>query len=257
MNSEVDFDALGYPATRQAFNATLQLCVEKLTKTEVHDAEDRLVLGPFDDEVDGIEEMIVDTALFSFVDRPKNGRRRPIDRIAPRLAVKRDPIKSAIVARLPSAVFSVFLVERVHEQGGVVARDLLTDGEPHVRIMDASLAEHVKKRGKIYIAGRFVDLGPWLLGFGIIATLRKSDTVAIRLALSMMADRQSAQQSLHQLIYSAEIRRSDLVMGAFEPILMDIALAIDVGAIDADDIIADLSILAKGKTASALKRLDH
>ncbi|MDP3676458.1 MAG: hypothetical protein Q8R44_15395 [Novosphingobium sp.] len=50
--------------------------------------------------------------------------------------------------------------------------------------MDQALAAQAATYGEFLIAGRFVDLGPWHIGFGILLPLRKSESLAIRLALS-------------------------------------------------------------------------
>ena len=58
-----------------------------------------------------------------------------------------------------------------------MARDLLDDDRA-VRIMDQALAAQAATYGEILIAGRFVDLGPWHIGFGIVlfGIMRKPKT---------------------------------------------------------------------------------
>lgn len=251
---DIDIAAIGYPAVRQAFNETLQLCVEKLTKAELQLAQDILGLDMLVAEKPNDGEILVDTALYSFKDPTGADKRRAIDRIAPGLPVKRDPIKSAIAARLPFARFSVFVVERAHDQGGVWAHDLLDDGNATLHIMDQALAAQVATWGEFPIAGRFVDLGPWYIGFGIVLPLRKSETVAIRLALSDGEDEQSAQEALHELIYPAHLHGTDLVMAVLEPMITALALAIDSDMLDLDDLVADLPALLSGKSAPKRNR---
>ncbi len=198
--------------------------------------------------------MLADTALYSCKGSPgtRSGARRAIDRIAPKLPFNRDPLISAIAARLPNAIFSVFLIERTHEQGVVVARDLLGDGST-IRIMDQALAAQAASFGETPIAGRFVDLGPWYIGFGIVLPLRKSEVLAIRLALSDGADIANARGTLRELVYPAHLHGENLVMAALAPIITAIALAIDTGTIDVDDLAASLGALLPGKPAPKRK----
>lgn len=249
---QYDFDiaAIGYPAVRNAFNDTLQLCVEKLTRAELKLAQEILCLAKLDKISPDAAELLADTALYSSKDTPgsRAGARRAIDRIAPKLPLQRDPLKSAIAVRLPAAIFSVFAVERAHEQGAVVARDLLDDGRA-INIMDQALAAQAATYGEILIAGRFADLGPWHIGFGIVLPLRKSEALAIRLALSDGGDIETARGTLHELIYPAYLHGGDLVMTALEPVITALALAIDTDMIDMDDLAASLGSLLPGPPA--------
>ena len=258
-DSRVDFDvdiaAIGYPAVRNAFNETLQLCVEKLSKADLKLAEEILGLAALDEVSPGEAEMLADAALYSCKGAlgARAATRRAIDRIAPKLPLKRDPLKSASAARLPAAIFSVFAVERAHEQGGVVTRDLLDDGRP-IHIMDQALAAQAAIHGEFPIAGRFIDLGPWHIGFGIVLPLRKSEATAIRLALSDGQDTQYARATLHELIYPAHLHGGDLVMTALEPLITALALAIDTDTIDMDDLAASLGSLLPGPPTPRHKR---
>jgi hypothetical protein len=121
---DIEVAAIGYPAVRKAFNDTLQLCVEKLSKADWALAQDVLDLDALDVATPALEEILADTALFSRKGQPgaRAGTRRAIDRIVPKLAVKQDPLKSLIAARLPAAVFSILAIEEAHAQGGVLAR---------------------------------------------------------------------------------------------------------------------------------------
>lgn len=255
---DIDYAAIGYPAVRAAFNETLQLCVEKLTRAELRLAQDLLGLDMLDGDEPGDDEMLADTALYSRKDPASSGagKRRAIDRIAPKLFVKRDPLRSAIAARLPAARFSVFSVECAHEQGGVTARDLL-DGDRALHIMDQALAAQASLHDEILIAGRFVDLGPWHIGFGIVLPLRRSEAVAIRLALSDGDD--GASDSLHELVYPAHLHGADLVMAALAPMIAALALAIDTDMIDPGDLaaglVAGLVALGPGKSPPKRKRI--
>lgn len=98
----------GYAAVRQAFNDVLDLCVVKLTQADRRLAWEVLDLAGLDEDDTAAMEMLSDTALFSR--RNPQRARRAIDRIAGKLPVKRDPLKSAIAARLPAAIFSIFRV---------------------------------------------------------------------------------------------------------------------------------------------------
>lgn len=247
MDFDIDFAAIGYPAVRKAFNETLQLCVEKLTKADMELAQDILGLDMLGEDKPGCAEMLSDTALYSCQKSlgARSGKRRPIDRIVPKLSLKRDPLKSAIAARLPAARFLIFVIERVHEQGGVVARDMLNASRA-MHIMDQALAAQAATLGEVGIAGRFVDLGRWYVGFGIVRPLRKSEVLAIRLALSDEDAAAGARDALHELIYPAHLHGENLVMAALEPMITALALAVDADMIDMDDLAAGLNSLLPG-----------
>lgn len=248
----VDIAAIGYATVREAFNEVLQLCTEKLTKTDWTLAQEILCASALDDAEPGFYEMLGDTALYSRKGQPglRAGKRRAIDRIAPKLSVKRDPLKSMIASRMPDSVFSVFEVEKAHPQGGVLARDLLDDGRA-VHIMDNALAAQVSRRGEIRLAGRFLDLGPWHIGFGIVLPLRKSEALAIGLALSHEDAPEAPRDNLHELIYPAHLHGDNLVMAALEPMIMALAMAVDTDMISGEDIAASLTTLFSGGPVSA------
>ena len=94
---------IGYATVREAFNDVLDLCTEKLNKADFTLGHEILGTEIFDDDTPGLCEMLSDTALYSRKGRPgaRSRARRAIDRIAPKLPVKRDPLKSLIAARLP------------------------------------------------------------------------------------------------------------------------------------------------------------
>lgn len=254
---KLDLEQIGYPAVREAFNDVLQLCVERLGKSELKMAEEVLGLAECDGISANAAEMLADTALYSAKQKsgPHGSARRAIDRIAPRLPLRRDPLGAHIAARLPTARFSVFLVERVHEGGAVLVRDLLDDGAA-IHVMDRTLAAQVAALGEFPIAGRFVDLGPWYIGFGIVVPLRRSETVAIRLGVADEADLTDARATLHELVYPAHLHGLDLVMLALEPAITALAHVIDRGDLGINDLATGLGALLPGRPAPKQKRKD-
>ena len=106
--------------------------------------------------------------------------------------------------------------------------------------MDNSLASWASRRDEAVIAGRFVDLGPWYVGFGIVRSMRKSEVLAIRLALSHEGDLETKRDNLHELIYPAVLHNEDLVMTALEPMIIAFADAVDRDMIDMEEIAANL-----------------
>ena len=252
---DLDLELIGYPAVREAFNDVLQLCVERLGKSELKLAEELLGLAECDGIAANAAAMLADTALYSAKQKsgPHGSARRAIDRIAPRLPLKRDPLGAHIAARLPTARFSVFLVERMHEDGAVLARDLL-DECAAIRVMDRALAAQVAALGEFAIAGRLVDLGPWHIGFGIVVPLRRSEAMAIRLGIADEADLTDARATLHELVYPAHLHGLDLVMLALEPAITALADAIDTGDLGIDDLATGLGALLPGRPAPKQKR---
>src|SRR5579863_5742722 len=254
VEGKIDFAAIGYPAVRAAFNDTLQLCVAKLSKAEIRLAEEILDADALDDETAGFGEMLADTALYSRKGTPAALKtKRAIDRIVPKLAFKDDLLKATIAARLPAAVFSIFGIEAAQEPGMVLARDLLDDGRA-IRVMDNALAALVAKRGETLIAARFVDLGPWQIGFGIVLPLRKSEALAISLTLFEGADLEARRSGLHELLYVTELHDENLVMTALEPLIGALAMAVDADLIDMDDLTAGLGSLFGGKASKGKRR---
>lgn len=252
---ELDLQLIGYPAVREAFNDVLQLCVERLGKSELKLAEKVLGLAEAGGISPNAPEMLADTALYSRKPTSSGSRaaeRRAIDRIAPRLPLKRNPLGAHVAARLPTARFSVFLVERVHEGGGVEARDLLDDGAA-IHLMDRALAAQVAALGEFPIAGRFVDLGPWYIGFGIVVPLRRSEAVAIRLGIAGEPDITHVRAALHELVYPAHLHNLDLVMLALEPAITGLARLIDTGDLGIDDLATGLGALLPGKSTPKRK----
>lgn len=255
MELDIDIAAIGYSAVRNAFNETLQLCVEKLSKTDWNLAGKILGLSAFDQISPGASDMLADTALYSCKGTPgtRTGTRRGIDRIAPKLPVKRDPLKAVIAAKLPSAFFSIFAMERTHEQGGVLARDLLANRSLH--IMDQALAAQTDSHGEMLFAGRLVDLGPWCVGFGLVVALRKSEVLAIRLAFLGEETIETARSTLHELVYPTQLHGIDLVMTALEPVITALAMAIDEDNLDMDDLATGLGSILPSQAAPKRKAL--
>lgn len=223
--------AAGYPAVRGAFNRALNACVRRLSAADFAMAEEILELNEpqsFETEDLGanVQVLLTDTALFSRPGEPlaRLGRRRAIDRLAPKVPAKRDPLMAIVAQRLPHAFFSVFEVARLHPEGGVLVKDLL-DGGRVLRLMDEAIAASTQP-GRLF-AARFIDLGPWLAGFGIAFALRRSEAAAILIALSHHGSLAEKRDSLHELVYAARIHHADLVVIALEPIISALALAID------------------------------
>jgi hypothetical protein len=240
VNGKFDITAIGYPVVRAAFNDTLQLCVEKLTKADIRLAQDILDAAVLEQDEPGFQEMLADTALYSRKAARKS--KRAIDRIAPKLAQLSDPLKSAIAMRLPAAIFSIFDVEAGQAPDIVQARDMLDDGRS-VSLMDHALATLVARQGRMLIAGRFVDLGAWHIGFGIVKQLRKSEALAINLSLADDDDIVTRRNDLHELLYPTQLHGENLVMSALEPMIATLALAVDADIIDAEDLMAGFGSL--------------
>jgi hypothetical protein len=245
---DIDIAAIGYPDVRKAFNDCLQLCVEKVSKSEWQLARDILDFDALDEDMPGAIDMLTDTALYSRKDifGERAGAQRAIDRIAPKLPLKRQPLMSAIAARLPKATFSVFAVTHAPGQDRALARDMLAEGR-RLTIMDQSLSAQLAGRGEMLIAGRFVDLGPWHIGFGIVQSLRKSEALAISLALSGEDEPAAGCDTLHELLYPVHLHGGNLVMAALEPLIETLALAVDSELIDMNDLTASLGPLLTDK----------
>src|SRR5215217_5100189 len=137
--SGIDVAAIGYAAVRQAFNEVLNDFSEKLTKTELEWALEILELEAAAEENES--NFLADTALFSLGRdqwlRPKG--KRPVDRIAPKLSFKGDPLKAYLARRIREAFFSIHEVEGPHPDGSVVMKDLMDKGR-RLRVMDTGLA---------------------------------------------------------------------------------------------------------------------
>jgi len=244
--AKFDLAAHGYPAIRQAFNEVLNTCAKKLTNAEIEWASE--VLGVSD----GIEAeevaLLMDAALFSpgrnQTFRP-NGT-RPIDRIAKGKLFKGEPLKAYLLQALPHALFSIFEFESQHPDGGALLKDLLND-RTTIYVMDHGLAQSASAR--TLLAGRFVDLGPWHIGFGVVSTLRRSEAAALMLSTGAQdGGVTAATRSLHEPIYTARLHGQDLIMLAIEPLVMALSLVIDTDDSPLSDIV--------GKMRSALARAD-
>jgi hypothetical protein len=237
----VDLAAIGYPAVRQAFNDLLRRCVARLGKADFATAQD--VLGVTDpdafEQSDAqaldIHILMKDTALYS---RPGNAvtrltRKRPIDRIVRKLPPT-DELSAHLAARLPFAFFSIFEVAEPGRDGRIVLTDLL-DGGRRIQVFDNSLAS--TGRAGTVVAGRFVDLGPWHIGFGTVVALRRSEAAAIVIALSQCGELEGKRDDLHELIYACRLHDEDLVMEAAMPVIAAFAAAVDSGALPLADVV--------------------
>lgn len=231
----VDIAAMGYQAARKAFQQALQACEAKLTDADRATAEDVLALEPFDELEDDIALYFADTCLYSRPGDPfvRGRARRPIDRIAPKLKLKGDPLAAMIAERLPQAFFSVFEIVDTDPGGRVTVKDLIDQGR-RLDVMDNALATS-GKRGTIF-AGRLVDLGPWHVGFGIVVTLRRSEAAAIVIAVSHSGELAEKRDALHELVYATRIHDEELVLHALEPLILALSLAIDMSDIEVEDI---------------------
>jgi len=245
--------AAGYPRVREAFNRVLNDCAGKLRQADWALARDILELDSLEDLEEGAAHFLTDTALFSRPGDPfaRAGRKRPVDRIAPRLPARRDPLRSAIAARLPRAFFSIFETQGPHPDGGVTVKDLVDEGRP-LRVMDNGLAASAEP-GAMF-AARFVDLGPWHVGFGIVLMLRKSEAAAILIAVSHGGELADKRGSLHELVYLCRLHHGDLVVAALAPMISALSLAIDASDVELEQIVsgfASAMVLAESRRKSA------
>ncbi len=223
----IDIGRGGYPALRQAFNRVLSRLAGAVTADDVALAQDILELD--DTDLQGTDEqtvtLLIDVALFS---ADATGR-RAVDRLAGE-ADHDDAVDAAIAARLPHAFFSVFEVLDGHEAGGVRARDLIAGGT-ELHIMDEGLATSVAAGA--LIAGRFVAIGPWHVGFGVVSNLARSEAVALMLAADHPA---TGRTRLHEVVYRADIHGDNLAMHAIEPLIATLADAVDGAPTPVEDV---------------------
>jgi hypothetical protein len=231
----LDIAATGYQAAREALQRALRACAAKLTDADRAAAEDILGLDAFTELDEDIAIYLADTCLYSRPGDPfvRGRARRPVDRIAPKLNLKGDPLAATIAERLPHAFFSVFEIIDTDPSGRVAVKDLV-DGGRRLEIMDNALAKS-GKRGTVF-TGRFVNLGPWHAGFGIVVTLKKSEAAAIVVAVSHSGDLAEKRDGLHELVYCSRIHDEDLVMHALEPMIVALSMAIDLSDIGVEEI---------------------
>jgi hypothetical protein len=235
----LDLASVGYPVVRAAFNAILRECTDKLSDTEWSRAYE--VLGLEDGDLGGESgeeiEFLTDAALFS---RPVDTRtlrmgKSAIDRIASKLKDGGDPLRREIIAALPQALFSCLEVTGKHPEEGLTLVDLL-DGKRCYRLVDEGLQASTQV-GSLF-AGRFLPLGSRLVGFGIVIGLRKSEATAIRM---VHANVEEWPGGLHEIIYTCRLHGIDLIVEVLRPMLEMLALSIDGGVVDADQIVAQFS----------------
>lgn len=232
----VDIGEAGYPVVREAFNRVLNNCIEKVGERELKLAWE--VLGGGEPAAE-FDTLILDTALYSRPGDPfsRARRKRAIDRYAPKAANWDDPIEAAIAAKLPDAFFSIVQVERTERDGRIFVRDLMDDGRRLV-VMDQGLASSAS--AGMLIAGRLLDLGPWLIGFGIVLPLRRSEAAAILIASSHDGELSDKRDALHELVYSCRMGGDNLVTAALEPLISVISLVIDEGEMDVAEMVGEL-----------------
>jgi hypothetical protein len=244
--SSVDVAAIGYPTVRQAFNEVLRQCVARLGKADLDMAWDILGVDhptsfePRSPELD-VHVLVQDTALYS---RPgeaiaRQRRKRPIDRIVRKLPAA-DALNAYVLGRLTSAFFSVFEVAEVSKEGRVVLRDLLDEGR-RIQVLDNSLAP--RSQPGMLVAGRFVDLGPWHIAFGIVVALRRSEATAILVALASRGAAKDRRDDLHELVYGCRLHDDDIVMEAIMPVIAALAVAVDSGLLPMADLTAGLGAM--------------
>jgi hypothetical protein len=236
----LDIPATGYQAAREAFQRALRACEAKLTAADRAAAVGILGLDAFTAMDDDIVLPFADTCLYSRPGDPfvRGRARRPVDRIVPKLKLKGDPLAAAIAERLPHAFFSVFEIVDADPSGRVTVKDLI-DGGRRLEIMDIALANSTE-RG-VTFAGRFVDLGPWHVGFGVVEVLRKSEAAAIVIAVSHSGDLAEKRDALHELVYSCRIHDEDLVMHALEPMILALSMAIDMSDVGVEEFVSQFA----------------
>lgn len=218
-----DITSVPYQEVREAFRRALNQAVGMCTRAELADA--MAILGLAEAQSDDEVERVSDVALYSRPGNPfaRQRRKRPIDRIAPKLAKNLDPLAAEIARHLPNAFYTVCEVRDGHPDGGVVVNDLMNEGRP-LHLMDVSLAISAPNRTLFGI--RLLDLGAWHVGFGIVDVLRRSEAAAILLA-SSPTGAPGRSDCLHELVYAARLNDLDLVTLALEPVIGAISAVVD------------------------------
>ncbi|MBA3520270.1 MAG: hypothetical protein H0T75_22125 [Rhizobiales bacterium] len=226
-----------YPAVREAFNRVLGRCTDKLTKKDIELGYE--VLRVMGEPTESALNLILDASLYSRPGDPfvRTSRKRAIDRLAAKAATKGNRLEQSIATKLPDAFFSVFQVEACGADGCVHVKDLLDEGR-QLLIRDNGLA--ASSSAGTLVAGRFLDLGPWLIGFGIVHTLRRSEAAAIIVAHSYEGEVAEKRDSLHELVHQCRINDVDLVLTAVEPLIFAVALAVDSADGDVSELVAGL-----------------
>jgi hypothetical protein len=234
-------ETAGYPVARAALNSVLERCAERLTPSDFDLAYD--VLGVEEEPPEKFDNLLLDTALYSRPGDRFTGttKRRAIDRLAPKAAAKGDRLQSFIAEKLPTASCSVFQTVRVANEETVLVRNLV-DGGRQMTIKDRGLAASASA-GTLF-AGRFLDLGPWSVGFGVISTLRRSEAAAILIVLSPDETANQQRDCLHELLYACRINDLDLVMTAIEPLIAAVAFTIETSSEDLMELVDSLKSIA-------------
>jgi hypothetical protein len=216
---QFDFATLGYPALREALDASLEECETHLSKAEIAAAVEELVDSEFSEENGGL---FLDFALYlSPLDLDEPGR--PIDRIAKKLVKSSKPVEAAIARALPSASFSVFEFKEAKPDGEILVSDLLDRRE--LLVMDDELAASGEP-GTLF-AARLVELGPWHLPFTSTLDLRKSEVVALLVMCSTTEDLTDKRGLLEDIVYTCEICELDIVRAALDPLVDGLSHMLD------------------------------
>jgi hypothetical protein len=216
---QFDFAKLGYPALREALDASLEECETHLTKAEIAAAVEELIDSEFSEENGAL---FLDFALYlSPLDLETPGR--PIDRIAKKLVKSTKPLQAAIAHALPSALFSLFEFKEAKPDGAIVVSDLL-DGHEFL-VMDDELAASGEP-GSLF-AARLVELGPWHLPFTSTLDLRKSEVVALLVMCSTTDDLADKRGLLEDIVYTCEICELDIVRAALDPLVDGLSHMLD------------------------------
>jgi hypothetical protein len=214
-----DFAKLGFPALREALDASLEDCETHLTKAEIAAAVEELVDSEFSEENGAL---FLDFALY-LTPEDADEKDRPIERIAKKLAKSSKPVLAAIAQALPAAEFSIFEFKEAKPDGAIVASDLLDHRE--VLVMDDELAAS-SEPGALF-AARLVELGPWHLPFTNTLDLRKSEAVALLVMSSMTQVLAEKRAMLEDIVYTCEICELDIIRAALDPLVESLSHMLD------------------------------
>jgi hypothetical protein len=207
----LDPSAIDYPAVKTALTRVINLCLSKLTPSDMKRA--RAVLHRTSTPVEPEHgDLLFDSALFSL----KDNKKRAIDRIAPKLAGNHDPLVALVAARLATSTYTVFAVASEAEDGIIIVHDLLGEGRA-LRLVPgiADYADPLQV-GALY-AGRLIDIGPWWLGTSSFLRIEQPEADAIGAAMARAANPFEGRESLHETIYKCAINGYDLAEYAAGP----------------------------------------